>query len=213
MPARASLIYHRVASSGSRRAVAGQAGRPHLPREHTDQGIGRAWLSNRRPTPRADQMSAEQTAKPALRGAPIQYADGRTVTPPPLDVDQILAVLEKSDDQARSAFLCVLAHNLTVEIRAILLDRPVSGPDLDRVYQINESLHHLTSCINPRRRRSAGGDVELLRAIVDSSYLYGLEAAVGRAFATAAGNLSREPEMRRSAPEGDLPPHAEVAGW
>jgi hypothetical protein len=144
---------------------------------------------------------AEPTAKPPLRGAPVQYSDGRMVTPPPLDVDQILAALEKSDDRVRSAFLCVLAHNLTVEIRAFLLDRPVSESDLDRVYQINESLHHLTSCVNPRHRRSAAGDVELVRAIVDSSYLYGLEAAVGRAFATAASNLARESEMGRSVPE------------
>ena len=131
----------------------------------------------------------KQNAKPPLRGAKVQYPDGRTVTPPPLDVDRILASLELLDNEARSSFLCVLAHNLTVEIRALLFDRPVSKRDLDRAYQINESLHQLTSCVNPRHRRSSTGDAELVRAIIDSAYLYGLEGAVGRAVATAAGNV------------------------
>ena len=129
------------------------------------------------------------SAKQALRDATVQYSDGRTVRPAPLDVGQILADLEQLNEDARSAFLCILAHGLTVEIRALLLDRPVPNADLDRIYQINESLHQLTSCVNPQQRRSASGDVELIRAIIDDSYLYGLEAAVGRALATAAGNI------------------------
>jgi len=126
-----------------------------------------------------------------LRGASVQYKSGRVVTPPPLDLEGLLADFERLDEEARVAFMCVLAHNLTVEIRALLFDRPVSGSDLDRVYQINEILHQLTSCVNPRSRRSAAGDTELVRAIIDDSQLYGLEAQIGRALATAAGSTLR----------------------
>jgi hypothetical protein len=127
-------------------------------------------------------------ARPPLRGACIQYADGTVVTPPPLDVERILEGLQRRDDVSRSAFLCVFAHSLTVDVRAILLDRPVSETDLDRISHLNEFLHQLTSCVNPRQRRAAAGDVELVRAIIESSYLYELTPAVGRALSTAAGN-------------------------
>jgi hypothetical protein len=133
-------------------------------------------------------MDRQPTKRP-LRGASVQYADGRIVAPEPLDVERILADLERLGDRERSAFLCILAHNLTVEIRALLFDRPVSKKNLDRAYQINESLHQLTSCVNPQHRRSAGSDAELVRAIIESSHLYGLDRAVGRAVATAAGNV------------------------
>ncbi|HEU0157380.1 MAG TPA: hypothetical protein VFQ82_15010 [Stellaceae bacterium] len=132
-------------------------------------------------------MTDKQPVRRPLRGASVQYADGRIVVPKPLDVERILADLERLDERERSAFLCVLAHNLTVEIRALLFDRPVSETNVDRAYQINESLHQLTGCVNPRHRRSAADDTELVRAIIESSYLYGLDRAVGRAVATAAG--------------------------
>lgn len=132
---------------------------------------------------------AEQSSKRTLRGATVQYEDGRAIKPAPLDVDQILADLEASGDEERRAFLCTLAHNLTVETRVLLFDRPVPEFDLDRAYQINELLHQLTSCVHPRHGRSAAGDAQLVRDIIDGSYLYGLEGAVGRALATAAANL------------------------
>jgi hypothetical protein len=152
------------------------------------------------------------TPRPPLRGPRIQYSDGTVVTPPPLDVEEILAGLQRQDNATRSAFLCVFAHSLTVDIRAMLLDRPVSDADLDRVSHINEFLHQLTSCVNPRQRRSGTGDTELVRAIIDTSYIYHLESAVGRALSTAAGNaglLSKDsPAARgiRSVPNDDLPP-------
>ena len=131
---------------------------------------------------------AQGTAKPVLRGPKVQYPDGRVVTPPPLDLERILTDLERLEESERVAFLCIVAHSLTVDIRALLLDRPVSDRDLDRISKINEFLHQLTSSVNPQHRRTPSGDAELVRAIVESSYLYGLEAAVGRALATAAGN-------------------------
>jgi hypothetical protein len=153
----------------------------------------------------------KQSPKRPLRGATVQYKDGRTIKPTPLDVDQILADLEASDDEERRAFLCTLAHNLTIEIRLLLFDRPVSESDLDRAYQINESLHQLTSCVHPQHRRSAAGDVQLVHDIIDSSYLYRLESAIGRALSGTAGSTkpaAREPQMHsplRSGSGDDLP--------
>lgn len=132
--------------------------------------------------------SGHTMERPPLRGPRVQYSDGSVVTPPPLDVDAILARLERQDETTRHDFLCTFAHSLTVDIRALLIDRPASDVDLDRVNHINEYLHQLTSCVNSRQRRSATGDAELVRTIIDSSYLYGLEAAIGRALATASKN-------------------------
>lgn len=143
----------------------------------------------------------KQPAKRPLRGASVQHADGRIVVPQPLDVERILADFERRDERERSAFLCVLAHNLTVEVRALLFDRPASETSVDRAYQINESLHQLTSCVNPRHRRSAASDAELVRAIIESSYLYGLDRAVGRAVATAAGYVTSSTKEHAAAIE------------
>jgi len=143
---------------------------------------------------------AKGAAKPVLRGPKVQYPDGRVVTPPPLDLERILADLERLEDSERVAFLCIIAHSLTVDIRALLLDRPVSDRDLDRVNHVNEFLHQLTSCVNPWQRRSASGDAELVRAIIDTSYLYGLEAAAGRALAAAAGNTIGRDKRKVTAP-------------
>jgi hypothetical protein len=123
-----------------------------------------------------------------LSGPRVQYPDGTTITPSPLDLSEVLRQLKQQNDIARSAFLCVFAHSLTVEIRALLLDPP-SDADLQRVRRINEFLHQLTSCVNPRQRRSGTGDADLVRAIVETSLLYGLENAAGRALAAAAGNM------------------------
>jgi len=144
---------------------------------------------------------AKGAAKPVLRGPKVQYPDGRVVTPPPLDLERILADLERLEDSERVAFLCIIAHSLTVDIRALLLDRPVSDRDLDRVNHVNEFLHQLTSCVNPWQRRSASGDAGLVRAIIDTSYLYGLEAAAGRALATAAGNTIGRDKRKVTAPD------------
>jgi hypothetical protein len=131
-------------------------------------------------------------AKRVLRGATAQYSDGRAVKPVPLNSDRILAELERLDDDARRDFLCTFAHGLTVEIRVLLLDRPVLEADLDRVYQINESLHQLTSCANPDSAWPVGDQIALVRAIIDSSDLYGLRSAIGRALAPAAGGMRRK---------------------
>ena len=137
------------------------------------------------------QASDGKTTRPVLRGASVQNSDGRVVVPRPLDVGRLLADFGRLDEEARVTFLCVVAHNLTVEIRALLLDRPVPDSDLDRVWQINEILHQITSCVNPRKRRSAVGDMELVSAMIDDAQLYHLEAQIGRALASAAGNTIR----------------------
>jgi hypothetical protein len=125
----------------------------------------------------------------ALRGPRILYPDGTAITPPRINVDKVLKQLEQQSDVVRTAFLSVFAHSLTVDIRALLLDEPVPHADLERVRHINEFLHQLTSCANPRHRRSASGDIELVRAIIDTTFLYGIETAAGRALAAATGNL------------------------
>lgn len=97
--------------------------------------------------------------------------------------------------------MCTFSHSLTVEIRALLLDRPVSEVDLDRAYQINESLHQLTSCVNSAAGWSVADQVSLVRAIIDSSHLYGLEASVGRALATARNTVLNQIQRKTAEPE------------
>jgi len=135
---------------------------------------------------------SDTAAAPVLRGPKTLYPDGRVVTPPRLDLDKILSDLGQLNERDRAAFLCVIAHDLTVDIRALLIDRPVSDEDLNRVWKINEFLHQLTSCVNPRHRRSAEGEVDLVRAIVESACQYGLQAAIGRALANAAGSMTQQ---------------------
>src|SRR3954451_10212334 len=138
------------------------------------------------------RSTPQTAAKPMLRGSKTLYPDGRVVIPPPLDLEKILAGLKLLNERDRVAFLCVIAHDLTVDIRALLIDRPVSDEDLNRVWKINEFLHQLTSCVNPRHRRSAEGEVDLVRAIVESACQYGLQAAIGRALANAAGSMTQQ---------------------
>lgn len=125
-----------------------------------------------------------------LYGPTVEYADGTVVPGQPLDVEQILDTFERLDAEAKRAFLCIFAHDLTVAIRALILDRPVADADLDRVWDINESLHQLTSCANPRKQWSAHDQVLLLRAIVESSFDRGLDRWIGHALASAAGSMT-----------------------
>jgi DNA-binding GntR family transcriptional regulator len=137
-----------------------------------------------------------------LYGPTVEYADGTVVPGQPLDVEQILDTFERSDAEARRACLCIFAHDLTVAIRAIIFDRPVSDADLDRVQDINESLHQLTSCANPRKEWSAHDQALLLRAIVDSSFEHGLDRWIGHALALAAGSMMRSTTAKRAADTG-----------
>jgi hypothetical protein len=128
----------------------------------------------------------EKAAK-RLYGPTIQYSDGTLVPGEPLDVDRILAGFEQSGAEARRVFLCAFAHDLTVAIRALLFDRPVSDADLDRVQDLNESLHQLTSCANPQREWSAHDQALMIGAIIEGSFANGLDKWVGHALATASG--------------------------
>lgn len=135
--------------------------------------------------------AANRSIKRLLPRPSIQYSDGRIETPPPLDVEGILADLERLDAQERAAFLCIFAHDLTVQIRSVLMDRPLPQGDLDLVNRLNEYLHQLTSCVNPNKRWSVRDEVALVRSLIESSYLYDLQSAVGSALAKAAGNAQR----------------------
>ena len=128
--------------------------------------------------------------KPARRlyGPTVRYADGTVVKGSPLHTKEILAAFEQLDADARRAFLCVFAHDLTVAIRALLLDRPVAEADLDRVWKINEFMHQLTSCANPQGRWSAHDSAVLVGDIIETSFTYDLDQWVGHALATAAGS-------------------------
>jgi hypothetical protein len=123
-----------------------------------------------------------------LYGATVQYPDGRVVTGERVDVANVLTAFEKLDADARSAFLCIIAHDLTVAIRSVVYDLPVTEAGLERVKWINEALHHLTSCINPYDRWSAYDEAQLLRGIIDDSFRHGFDGWIGSAIAAAAGN-------------------------
>lgn len=130
----------------------------------------------------------KQQPEGALHSPAIQDADGKVFPGKALDTKAILTEFEKSDDETRRAFMCVLGHDLTVAIRALLVDRPVPDADLDRVWTLNEYMHQLTSCANPRGKWSAHDEAELLRSIVESSFIYDLDKWLGPAIATAAGS-------------------------
>jgi hypothetical protein len=161
-------------------------------------------------------MSKSMSTELLLRGSTTQYADGTVVIPPPLHLEEILASLSRLGDDDRAAFLSAIAHDLTVDIRALLIDRPLRDRDLDRVWQLNEFLHQLTSSVNPYNRRSAVGDAELVRAIVVSACEHGLRTAIGRALATAAESINIGPSKAPLANEShqmlgdDLPAYADV---
>ena len=128
------------------------------------------------------------TGRVMLQGPSVQYSSGKIVTPRPFDLDNVLSEFIRLPGDERRAFLSIFAHSLTVAMRTALLDRPVSEADADRAWQINEWLHQLTSCCSPRSTRDAEGEAELIRDIATGSFRHGLDAAIGRAVATAAGN-------------------------
>jgi hypothetical protein len=130
----------------------------------------------------------QNSAKKELYGPTVQYADGTVVAGSPLDIESILTAFERLNAEARSAFLCVFAHDLTVAVRALLFDRPVPEADLDRVWKINEFMHQLTSCANPRGQWSARDGALLVRSIIDTSFERGLDRWIGHALAVASGN-------------------------
>lgn len=123
-----------------------------------------------------------------LYGPTIHYADGKVIPGQPIDVERILTQFEDLDADARSAFLCIIAHDLTVAIRSIVFDPPVTADALDRVKWINESLHQLTSCVNPQKRWSAHEEAMLIRGIIGSSFEHDFDGWIGRAVAAAAGS-------------------------
>jgi hypothetical protein len=133
--------------------------------------------------------AAKETA-PKPYGPTVEYADGRVVPKQPVNVERVLTQFEHLDADARSAFLCIIAHDLTVAIRSIVFDAPITEADLDRVKWINESLHRLTSCINPHKRWSAHDEAMLIRGIIENSFEHGFDRWVGRAIAVAAGNTT-----------------------
>lgn len=122
-----------------------------------------------------------------LYGPSVQYADGTVVPGQPVDVNAILAQFQQLDADARSAFLCIIAHDLTVAIRSVVYDPPVTEDGIERVKWTNEALHHLTSCVNPHHRWSAHDEAELIRGIIEDSFRHGFNRWVGRAVAVAAG--------------------------
>ena len=122
-----------------------------------------------------------------LYGPTVQYADGTVIPGRPLDIEHILTEFERLDPDERSAFLCIFAHDLTVAIRALLLDRPVPDADLNRVWKINEFMHQLTSCANPRGEWSPRDAALLVRSIIDTSFERGLDEWIGHALAIASG--------------------------
>jgi hypothetical protein len=124
----------------------------------------------------------------ALYGPTVQYSDGKIVPGKPVDVAKVLAAFEELDADARSAFLCIIAHDLTVGTRSIVFDPPVTDAGLGCVKWINEALHQLTSCVNPQNRWSAADEVLLIQGIIDNSFQYGFDQWMGRAIAAAAGN-------------------------
>jgi hypothetical protein len=134
-------------------------------------------------------MKSDKTRRTKrLYGPTIQYADGTVAKGMLLDVDAILDGFEQSDSGERSSFLCAFAHDLTVATRALLIDRPVADADIERAWEVNEYLHQLTSCVNPRRRWTAHDEAQLVRSIVESSFNYDLDRWVGHALAIAAGS-------------------------
>jgi hypothetical protein len=126
-----------------------------------------------------------------LYGPTVQYADGTVAKGVLLDIDEILQGFERLDSDERSSFLCAFAHDLTVATRALLIDRPVADADIERAWEVNEYLHQLTSCVNPRRRWTAHEEAQLVRSIVESSFNYDLDPWVGHALAIAAGSALR----------------------
>jgi hypothetical protein len=135
-----------------------------------------------------NRNDATKDAARNLHGPTIEYAGGRVAPGQPVNVERVLTQFEHLDADARSAFLCIIAHDLTVAIRSVVFDPPVTEAGLERVKWINEVLHRLTSCVNPYKRWSAHDEAMLIRGILEDSFKHGLDKWVGRAIAAAAGN-------------------------
>jgi hypothetical protein len=133
-------------------------------------------------------MTTRPSDRLMLRGSKVQYSDGKIESPRLFDLDNVLTKYARLPDAERLAFLSVFSHSLTVDMRAALLDRPVSEANARRAWQLNEWLHHLTSCFNPRSSWGIKGEAQLLRDIATDSFRHGLDGAVGRGIATAAGS-------------------------
>lgn len=124
-----------------------------------------------------------------LRSATTQYASGKVVAPKPFDLEDVLAKYVRLPDETRRAFLSTFSHSLTVDMRAALLDRPISDADAARAWQINEWLHQLTSCFHPQSTRDAAAEAELIRDIATVSFGMGWKEPSGE-------QLRRPPEIR-----------------
>jgi hypothetical protein len=75
--------------------------------------------------------SPRNRAAKRLFGPTVQYADGTVIPGEPLDIEHILTAFKRLDTDARSAFLCIFARDLTVAVRTFLLDRPVPDAHLE----------------------------------------------------------------------------------
>ena len=137
---------------------------------------------------------AAENATRKLYGPTVQYADGKLVPGQVVDVERVLTQYQYLGPDERSAFLCIIAHDLTVAVRSIVFDPPVTEIGLDRVKWINELLHQVTSCLNPRKRWSAQDEASLIRGIIESSLEHGFDSWIGRAVAVAAGSTIRTEE-------------------
>jgi hypothetical protein len=112
----------------------------------------------------------------------------RNTDPAEWEIGALIESVGRLPENARTAALSVLAHSLTVEIRALLLDSPFSDPVIDRVRQVNECLHHLTSRLNPFHERSPEHDVSLLSALAADAETHGLHSAMKRGLVIAVRN-------------------------
>jgi hypothetical protein len=151
-------------------------------------------------------MNRNDTAANASRrlyGPTVQYADGTLVPGPAVDVEDVLTRFLSLEADERSSFLCIIAHDLTVAIRSIVYDAPVTEAGRERLKWINESLHQLTSCVNPHKRWSARDEALLVRDIIENSFEHGFDSWVGRALAVAAGSTSGTQDL----PKANDTPH------
>jgi len=130
-----------------------------------------------------------------LYGPKVQHTDGTVVPGKPLDLEHILADFVRLDAGDRAAVLSILAHDLTVGIRSILFDPPVSESGIECAKWMNEALHRLTACVNPRHRWSVDDEVSLIRRIVESSFRHKFEFWVGAALNSAKNAVLSKPSI------------------
>ena len=141
-------------------------------------------------------MTTKKSAKKSTEDLQGQHCEEKTDSDQQADLDNILRQFELLDADARSAFLCIIAHDLTVAIRSVVYEPSVTAEGLDRIKWINEALHQLTSCVNPHHRWSAHEEAQLVRGIIEDSGGHGFHYWVRRAVAVAAAHTI---ETKRSA--------------